>query len=106
MERSGKISDELKSFRSIVREIPAEHLNYFLIAGATAMTDIDNVINELQVARDYLQTETERLWRANACYVSLAKASDLGNSLNAELLSVSSSLDSLGEANANGRPSL
>jgi hypothetical protein len=78
MESSGEISDELKSFPSIMTEIPAEHLNDFLIAGATAMTDIDNVINELQVARDYLQTEAERLWRANAHYASFAKAAAKG----------------------------
>jgi hypothetical protein len=74
VERSDMISDELKSFPSTVTEIPAEHLKDFLIAGVMAMTDIDNVINELQVAREYLQTEAERLWRANAHYASLAKA--------------------------------
>jgi hypothetical protein len=57
-----------------VTEIPAERLNDILVAGATAITDIDNVTNELQAARDYLEAETERVWRANARYAHLAKA--------------------------------
>ena len=54
-------------------ELTAERLNDILIAGATAITDIDNMINELQAARDYLQTEAERVWRANARYAHLAQ---------------------------------
>ena len=56
-----------------VAEMSAERLNDIHIAGATAVTDIDNVIKELQAARDYLQAETERVWRANARYADLAK---------------------------------
>ena len=50
-----------------------EHLNDILVAGATAITDIDNMINELQAARDYLQAEAERVWLANAHYAHLAQ---------------------------------
>ncbi len=66
------------------------------------MTDIDNIINELQTARDYLQAEAEQLWRANSRYANLAKAaSDSAKSLtdrmgqwrNTELLSAPSSLN-------------
>jgi hypothetical protein len=93
------IINEIKPPSSTGTETPAGHSNDALIAGATAMTDIDNIINELQTARDYLQAEAERLWRANARYADLAKtASDSAKSItasmgqwrNAELLSVPS----------------
>jgi hypothetical protein len=71
---NNQIINELKAPPSAVTEIPAEHLNDVLVAGATAMTDIENVINELQAARDYLQAEAEHLWHANARYANLAKA--------------------------------
>jgi hypothetical protein len=96
------ITDEVKPPSSTRTEIPAEHSNDALIAGATAMTDIDNIINELQTARDYLQAEAEQLWRANSRYANLAKAaSDSAKSLtdrmgqwrNTELLSAPSSLN-------------
>jgi hypothetical protein len=74
---NNQITAEIKAPSSAVTEIPAEHLNDVLIAGATALTDIENVINELQAARDYLQAEAERLWHANARYANLAKAASV-----------------------------
>jgi hypothetical protein len=77
-------------------------LNDALVAGATAVTNIDNVINELQAARDYLEAEAEHLWRANARYAHLAKtasasaksiAESMGKWRNPELLSAPSSLN-------------
>jgi hypothetical protein len=87
MARSNnQVTNEVKAPSSAVTEISAEHLNDVLIAGATAMTDIDNVISELQTARDYLQAEAERLWRANARYANLAKAaSDSAQSITASM---------------------
>jgi hypothetical protein len=73
VERSNKETNDVKVPSDNVAEIPAERLNDLLIAGATAITDIDNVINELQAARDYLQAEAERVWRANARYAHLAQ---------------------------------
>ena len=71
--RSDKQTNDIKAPSGNVTEIPAERLNDMLVAGATAITDIDNVINELQAARDYLEAEAERVWRANARYAHLAK---------------------------------
>jgi hypothetical protein len=95
-----QIINAVKAPSSAVTETPAAHLNDVLVAGATAMTDIENVINELQAARDYLQAEAERLWSANACYANLAKAASdsaksiadsMGKWRNSELLGVPSS---------------
>ena len=73
MGRSDKQINDVEAPLGNVAEISAKRLNDIHIAGATAVTDIDNVINELQAARDYLQAETERVWRANARYADLAK---------------------------------
>jgi hypothetical protein len=103
MRRSSTlIIDEVKPTSSTRTETPAGHSNDAFIAGATAMTDIDNIINELQTPRDYLQAEAERLWRANARYANLAKAASdsaksitdsMGQWRNTEFLSASSSLN-------------
>jgi hypothetical protein len=71
--RSDKQTNYVQAPSGNVAQIPAEHLNDILVAGATATTDIDNVINELQATRDYLEAEAERVWRANARYAHLAK---------------------------------
>lgn len=94
--------NDVKAPSGNVVEIPLERLNDLLVAGATAITDIDNVINELQAARDYLEAETERVWRANARYAHLAKTAsasaksiteNMGKWRNPEPLSVPSSVD-------------
>jgi hypothetical protein len=54
-------------------EPATERLNDILVAGATAITDINNLINELQAASDYLQAEAERVRLANAQYAHLAQ---------------------------------
>jgi hypothetical protein len=71
--RSDKQANDVDTPQSNVAEIPADRLTDVLIGGATAITDIDNVINELQATRDYLEAEAERVWRANARYAHLAK---------------------------------
>jgi hypothetical protein len=94
--------NDVKTPSSNVVEIPAGRLNDLLIAGATAITDIDNVINELQAARDYLEAEAERVWHANARYAHLAEtasasvksiAESMGKWRNPEPLSATPSLD-------------
>jgi hypothetical protein len=102
MERNNTQINDVKASSGNVVEIPAERLNDLLVAGATAITDIDNVINELQAARDYLEGETERVWRANARYAHLAKTAsasaksiteNMGKWRNPEPLSVPPSVD-------------
>jgi hypothetical protein len=44
-----------------------------LIAGATSIADIDKLMGELQTARDYLQSEGERVRRMTARYAHLAQ---------------------------------
>jgi hypothetical protein len=44
-----------------------------LTAGAASMADIDRLMNDLQIARDYLQTEGEKLRRMTSSYAHLAR---------------------------------
>ena len=84
-----------------------EHLNDVLLAGTTAIADINNLINELQAASDYLQAEAERVRRANAQYAHLAQiasasaksiAESIGRWRNPERLSSPPSLNPLNDA--------
>ena len=54
-------------------KIVAERLDDFLDVGATTIADLDNLITQLQDARDYLQAESERVRLANARYAHLAQ---------------------------------
>jgi hypothetical protein len=47
--------------------------NDAIAAGAASIADIEGLMVELQVARDYLQAEGERVRRANANYARLAQ---------------------------------
>ena len=47
--------------------------NDAIAAGAASIADIERLMAELQVARDYLQAEGERVRRANANYARLAQ---------------------------------
>ena len=42
--------------------------------GATSIADIDNLVSELQEARDYLQSEEERIRAETVRYISLTGA--------------------------------
>ena len=44
-----------------------------LMAGTAAMADIDRLMDDLQIARDYLQSEGEKLRRMTANYAHLAR---------------------------------
>ena len=48
-------------------------MNEAFSPGESAITDIENMMSELRVARDYLQAEAERVMHANARYTHLAK---------------------------------
>jgi hypothetical protein len=44
-----------------------------LVAGTASMADIDRLMNDLQIARDYLQSEGEKLQRMTSNYAHLAR---------------------------------
>src|SRR3984957_7519452 len=69
-----QITSAVKALSSGMAEMSAEHLDDGLVAGATALTDLDNVINDLHAARKYLQAEPERLGHPHARYATWAKA--------------------------------
>jgi hypothetical protein len=81
---------------AVAAKLVAEPSEDALIAGATSMADIDKLMGELQTARDYLQSEGERVRRMTARYARLAEtasasvkiiAESLGTWRNAETLS-------------------
>jgi Holliday junction resolvase RusA-like endonuclease len=55
-------------------DLVAERLDDVLAVGATSVADLDNLIKQLQDARDYLQAESERVRLANERYAHLARA--------------------------------
>ena len=44
-----------------------------LLAGATSIADIDRLMDDLQIARDYLQSEGEKLQHMTSNYAHLAR---------------------------------
>jgi hypothetical protein len=81
---------------AVAAELVAEPSEDALIAGATSIADIDKLMEELQTARNYLQSEGERVRRMTARYAHLAEtasasvkiiAESLGKWRNAETLS-------------------
>jgi hypothetical protein len=94
-------------------EVVAEPYDNILAAGATSIADIDNLIKELQAARDYLQAEGERVRRLTARYAHLAQtasasakilADGLGKWHNPERLSRSPSLSPAHDDEAQPEP--
>jgi hypothetical protein len=71
--RSNKQANEVKTASGNDRDTSGESMNEALIAGESAITDIENMMCELQVARDYLHAEAERVMQTNARYTHLAK---------------------------------
>jgi hypothetical protein len=55
-----------------------------LIAGATSIADIDKLMAELQTARDYLQSEGERVRRMTSRYAHLAQTASASVKIIAE----------------------
>ena len=53
--------------------VKPEHFDEPLQAGATSIADIDKLMGELQTARDYLQSEGERVRQMMARYAHLAE---------------------------------
>jgi hypothetical protein len=71
--RTNKQATDVKSASDNDADKSGENLNEALIAGESAITDIENMMSELRVAREYLQAEAERVMHANARYTHLAK---------------------------------
>jgi hypothetical protein len=57
-----------------------------LMAGAASIADIDRLMDELQRARDFLQSEGERLRKMNASYANLAQTASASAKIIAESL--------------------
>ena len=71
--RTNKQATDVKSASDNEADKSGESVNEALIAGESAITDIENMMSELRVAREYLQAEAERVMHANARYTHLAK---------------------------------
>jgi hypothetical protein len=67
----GDVRTLVRSNRSRSDDIVAS--NDAIAAGAASIADIEGLMAELQVARDYLQAEGERVRRVNANYARLAQ---------------------------------
>jgi hypothetical protein len=57
-----------------------------LMAGAASIADIDRLMDELQRARDFLQSEGERVRKMNASYANLAQTASASAKIIAESL--------------------
>lgn len=57
-----------------------------LLAGAASIADIDKLMAELQTARDFLQSEADRVRRMNARYAHLAQTASASVKVIAESL--------------------
>ena len=57
-----------------------------LMAGAASIADIDRLMDEVQRARDFLQSEGERLRKMNASYANLAQTTSASAKIIAESL--------------------
>ena len=57
-----------------------------LMAGAASIADIDRLMDELQRARDFLQSEGERLRKITASYANLAQTASASAKIIAESL--------------------
>ena len=67
-------------------EPAAETCDDVLAVGATSIADIEKLMEELQTARDYLQSEGERLRQVNARYAHLAQTASASVKVIAESL--------------------
>jgi len=65
-------------------EPASEPYDDVLAAGATSIADIERLMEELQAARDYLQSEGERVRQVNARYAHLAQTASASVKIIAE----------------------
>ena len=71
---------------AVAAELIAEPTEDALIAGATSIADIGKLMGELQTARNYLQSEGERLRQMTARYTHLAQTASASVKIIAESL--------------------
>jgi hypothetical protein len=71
---------------AVAAELVAEPCEDALIAGATSIADIDKLMGELQTARNYLQSEGERVRRMTARDAHLAETASASVKIIAESL--------------------
>jgi hypothetical protein len=75
-----------KPFASTLHAPAAEPYDGIDAVGAAAIADIDKLMEELRTARDYVQSEGERVRRANAHYAHLAQTASASVKVTAESL--------------------
>jgi hypothetical protein len=71
---------------TVAAELVGEPCEDALIAGATSIAEIDKLMAELQTARDYLQSEGERVRRVTDRYAHLAQTASASVKIIAESL--------------------
>ena len=71
-----------------------------LAAGATSIADIDKVVGELLFARDYLQSEGERVRQVNVRYADLARTASASVMIISESLGKWRNSETIGPARA------
>jgi len=71
-----------------------------LEAGATSIADIEKLVEELQIARDYLESEGERVRQLNARYGHLAQSASASVKIIAESMGKWRKLDTTAQAPA------
>jgi hypothetical protein len=90
--------------RSLVRgnrsASAAEPCDDPLEAGATSIADIEKLMEELQIARDYLQSEGERVRQLNARYAHSAQTASASVKIIAESMGKWRKLDPTAQAPA------
>jgi hypothetical protein len=72
--------------------------NDVLAAGATSITDIERLMEELQIARDFLKSEGERVHLVNARYGHMAKTASASVKVIAESLGKWRNLEAVDQA--------
>ncbi len=75
-----------------------------LAAGAKSIADIEQLMEELQIARDYLQSEGEHVRQTNARYAHLAHTASASVKIIAESMGKWRKLDTSGQATAAALP--
>ena len=85
---------------AIAAELITEPCDDALMAGATSIADIDRLMGELQTARDFLQSEGERVRRTNARYAHLAQTASASVKVIADSLGKWRDVEAAGQAHA------
>jgi hypothetical protein len=85
---------------TVAAKLVAEPCDDALIAGATSIADIDKLMGELQTARDYLQSEGERVRRMTARYAHLAQTASASVRIIADSVNKWSNVEMIGREHA------